>query len=74
MSVIINDTVMEGVNESSMKEVLDFAVQNSFISGILYLGYGAWGKNSQPDKAVNVEQLLDILKKQTKGKFRLKVF
>ncbi len=68
MSVVINDTVMEGVNESSMKEIIDFAVQNSFITGILYLGYGAWGEDAQPQRTVNVEQLLEILEKQTGGK------
>lgn len=70
LSLIINDTVVEGVNESSMKELIDYSLSNDFIAGILFLGYGGWGKYAEPEKLVNVEQMLEILEKQTDGKIK----
>ncbi len=69
---IINDTVMKGSNDRYMKDVFEYAVKNSFVSGAMFIGYTAYGKVVSPEKTLESEELVSLLEKQTGGKISLR--
>ncbi|MFH0936453.1 MAG: hypothetical protein V1815_02120, partial [Candidatus Woesearchaeota archaeon] len=67
--VVLETTLVKGVNENEMVNILDYAVKNNFIKAILFRSYSHIGrKGFKKENEILGEELIDILERQTNGK------
>nr|AQS32445.1 hypothetical protein [uncultured archaeon] len=68
MPVVLETTLVKGVNENEMANILNYAVKNNLIKAVLFRSYSHIGrKGFKKENELLGEELIDILENQTNG-------
>ncbi len=73
MPVILDVTVMKDVNESEVKNIMDYALENNFIKGVTYIGFFSPMVSDYKDSGLFMmpDDIIGIIQRQTQGKIHV---
>ncbi|TBR18008.1 hypothetical protein EPO66_01720 [bacterium] len=69
MPTVLNMTIMRGINDIYIKDLVEYAANNTFIKGLNLIAYAhtGRGKDNFVEKSIMPDEVVDLLESQTQG-------